>query len=1345
MSERENVRKLEGKERSVDFVKKVSSAKLETIKSETCIRPRFANHTLSSLMKRRTPINSRKKSSTMSTRASKKSQKSLVYNRPSGIYKRHSITKQNKSMQALMTILKWEKADYRASVSRQDSELTGTVCECTENTLVFLSSDLIKDVSRNLKKFAASPAKSVISRGEPTKVVNQPEKRVEDSHAHLEEKMKRTDLSPCLQDNTEENIRDNMKENCTTIDIARQSQPSDVEKKLANSHREIKVLHRRPKPNKPEERLAEDFSNKDCSAIETQIYRQNGPANVNDATTDNRKYAFRRGNRKTWAIRKAEIKHVNDERTYNVNLQSSRNSKFVRHVNNSRDKDDRSVVNCAVSIQNKGTFQKNLVFHNNQRVWRPPGVTRPSVIKSTMSLTQPTSQKSSKSTKRAIASMKNKYSSIEHTEMLNSEPTNASTSVNQSKMVMKENRDPRANRITKICEHFAEAKQQQRLQSGGTLSKKRHPTKGDSNTSNNHNNANPTRSRPTSRSRHWQTIKPREYSRNWNEQNRTESAVIYNKRSKPSEVIHTLKEIINGVKIDEDVEKNAVNMSNYDVFNNKESDSGLQALSNRDISAKMSQNDKTNFIKNKHFDEPNRSFNQSVQKSISTQKEERPDSTESLKLTQIATQSSSYNNNIVKVGCNTTHYNIICRDAEVSCALISSTNSKADIDSTAIGDKTMTLEDVPVHAESIMHAESNAEDEYFDKSKKLPISECKRTLSTEMTLELEDYDIMDTPAKPTSNFIRDEKIINGNSQALLKLLENFDDKTMTLEDVPVHAESIMHAESNAEDEYFDKSKKLPISECKRTLSTEMTLELEDYDIMDTPAKPISNFIRDEKIIDGNSQALLKLLESFDDKTMTLEDVPVHAKSIMHAESNAENEYFDKSKKLPISECKRTLSAEMTLELEDYDIMDTPAKASNNFIRDDEKIIDGNSQALLKLLESFDDKTMTLEDVPVHAKSIMHAESNAEDEYFDKSKKLPISECKRTLSTEMTLELEDYDIMDTPAKPTSNFIRDKEKIIDENSQTLLKLLENFDDKPNIVINRPQTFDRDNVNYIWQYLFTERYPLPSSSIYNYNYPWTDEEIAKCYGIESEHEDMSSCSSEEVMSESNVKNIPSDVTAASELAGECASFYKAGELYKFINYENLSFPKPEEIKNRDEETIEDYEIVEKGGSCVNCEIVNRSRSKCDAKCCCFDMANAEDNDGFSTCSSRSSNSVQMCECDISLYKLPISKYYQLVKQKKIKSLSELMVQGMIEKEYKFKVLQLVDDMKEYKGLQLIEDENNDETAGAVKTLALPTTAEKTFSIISLENLLSLIYFILSFIVFWYLEVWFQFDPAT
>lgn len=405
MSVSEKVTKSEGKERSVNFTEKISSVKLETAGSETCIQPRFASHTLSSLMKRRTPINSRKKSLTSmkSAKTPKKLRKTVIYSKLNGIYKRRSVTKQSKNMQALRTILKREKWDHRASVSRQDSELTGTVCECAENSLVFLPNDLIKDVSRDLKKCAASPAKSMVSRGEPAKV-NRPEKRVKDSHAHLLEKMRHTDndLFSCLQSNTE--ICDDIK-NRTIIDIAHQSQTSDEEKKFANSHRRWRPM------SEPGERLA----NEDCFTIDTQTHRQS----VND-TTDH-KYAFHRENRKTWAIRKAETKrhdvtmHGNVDHTYNVDLQRSRNSKFMRHVDNSRDKDDRSVVNCSVSTQKKGTFQKNLVFIN-QRAWRPPGVTKSSIIKSTISLPQPTSQKSSRTTEKSIASTENKYSSIEHVE-----------------------------------------------------------------------------------------------------------------------------------------------------------------------------------------------------------------------------------------------------------------------------------------------------------------------------------------------------------------------------------------------------------------------------------------------------------------------------------------------------------------------------------------------------------------------------------------------------------------------------------------------------------------------------------------------------------------------------------------------------------------------------------------------------------------------------------------------------------------------------------------------------------------------------------------------------------------
>lgn len=222
-----------------------------------------------------------------------------------------------------------------------------------------------------------------------------------------------------------------------------------------------------------------------------------------------------------------------------------------------------------------------------------------------------------------------------------------------------------------------------------------------------------------------------------------------------------MKEIINSTRENEDIEENDVNVPNNDVFNNKEDDDSLQVLSIRDVSTKISRDDEA------HFNEPNRSFDQLDWKSISTQTEEDLDSTEILKLTQISMQSSNCNN-VIEIGCNTTHYNAICKDAEVSCNLIDLTNSETDIDSTAIGDKTLISKDVSIQTESIMHVEYK----YFDKN--------KQSLNTETTsvseTKLQTYGITKETSAKMISFIRDEKkIINENSQTFL-LPRNSDDK-----------------------------------------------------------------------------------------------------------------------------------------------------------------------------------------------------------------------------------------------------------------------------------------------------------------------------------------------------------------------------------------------------------------------------------------------------------------------------------------------------------------------------------------------------------------------------------------
>lgn len=355
-----------------------------------------------------------------------------------------------------------------------------------------------------------------------------------------------------------------------------------------------------------------------------------------------------------------------------------------------------------------------------------------------------------------------------------------------------------------------------------------------------------------------------------------------------------------------------------------------------------------------------------------------------------------------------------------------------------------------------------------------------------------------------------------------------------------------------------------------------------------------------------------------------------------------------------------------------------------------------------------DKILTLEDTEY----ITHAENNVEDTYSDKNKKFSINKCKESLSTETILKLQDYDIMgETSAKMTS-FIRNEEKIIDENSQTLLKLPKNSDDKMNIDIDTFQAsikYSNDSVNN----LFLEKSHRSSSSIYDYEVSCSSEDLAEHLENDIQHGNM-------VMSE---LNIPSDVIAAFELAAERArNLRKAIVIY----YENLI---SRETEKREEE-IEDYETIKKCASFINCEIENRKRSDCDAKYCDF-VAYGENIDRFSTCSSRSSNSDEMYES--TLQKLSLADYCDLVDKKKIKWLDKLVLQAM-QKEYTLEVL------------KSRETENNDgdfDAAGTIKTLALPTV-EKTSSIISYGNLLALIYCILCSIIFWYLQVSFRCDPA-
>lgn len=262
------------------------------------------------------------------------------------------------------------------------------------------------------------------------------------------------------------------------------------------------------------------------------------------------------------------------------------------------------------------------------------------------------------------------------------------------------------------------------------------------------------------------------------DQHRNESTLIYSKRSRTLEVIHTLKKIIDSVKEDEDAKENAVKNNDFD---HKKNYSEIQTSPNCDTS----QNKELHmFTKDLNLDGADRSFSRS-RKSISTQTElESPsyykidveknqDLKETLKLTRIvATQTSpSYSKNVVEVGCNTTPY-IVGNDVEISCDLIGITNLEIEVDSTTIEDKSTS--DVPIRTTkslSVQHIEDTNE------NKELPLSECKKTLNTKMSLKLDNCDSVEIPAKTTNDAVRAKKIIH--EKACQVSLKSSNDKTNT--------------------------------------------------------------------------------------------------------------------------------------------------------------------------------------------------------------------------------------------------------------------------------------------------------------------------------------------------------------------------------------------------------------------------------------------------------------------------------------------------------------------------------------------------------------------------------------
>ncbi|XP_036150032.1 uncharacterized protein LOC105827915 isoform X2 [Monomorium pharaonis] len=775
--------------------------KLRITMNETHSRPHFACHTQSSLMKTRTPKKLKKNNSSLTKDMSepKKLQGNII-SRLNGVHKRRSnIIKQSKSMQMLIMILKQQRDRRIIDLSSSgNSKLAETSC-LLESSLVSLPTDLIKDISCDLKRCTGSPAKSVtLCAKEQTKVVNKSEKSIEeDSHDSSQDGLN------CAERN---NSRDtlNFAEDNATANIACKLELhlSNEEKKSADSRREVEIhnqikSNRSPSPSSrfyyrtESEEKHNDFPNKTYSEAQTR------PESVN-ATTTKRKYKVWQKNKKAWT-----------------------RNEYVDNRQNNWTANERSVVNTNATTWKRDAFQKNLVF--NQRAWRPPGIVKTRITESLTSL-QSLSQKSSLSGGKSIASTKSKRSSIEDID----ESTSASVSTNQTTALMKENRDPRANRMTKISEHLTETKQRQRLQGGGTFpKKKRSKTKINPKVLERDDAKFPI---PKSKSRHSQTqpIMPEESSNISNvKQHCTESteSLIYSKRTKTQEVIHTLKEIIDSVKEDENADRVATKNDN----DHEKNDSKIPKLLNRDTlrSNKTCTTDvnwnRAEILSPRKSVSTQTDFDIPLHHKIDTEKEK--DSMEILKLTQsVATQTSpSYNRNAVEIGCNTS--NVVCNDVGVSCNFIDPINLKTEVDPITIENESSEV------SSSLKHIKINTGSGDINKNEEHSLSERKKTLNTEMSLKLKNCSDVEILSKMTNDEAK-KTMHEEACQVSLQSSKKFDNKTNT--DIDKQEESTKYfnnhgASSTSVNNLFLERSRLSICEYTASCSSEEVAECLEND------------------------------------------------------------------------------------------------------------------------------------------------------------------------------------------------------------------------------------------------------------------------------------------------------------------------------------------------------------------------------------------------------------------------------------------------------------------------------------------------------------------------------------
>lgn len=241
-------------------------------------------------------------------------------------------------------------------------------------------------------------------------------------------------------------------------------------------------------------------------------------------------------------------------------------------------------------------------------------------------------------------------------------------------------------------------------------------------------------------------ITPKKYSSTWSgvDRCRVEPTLIYKRRSRPSEVINELREIINSTRGDDSAEESNIN-NVPEISVRKENDREMLLSTNHDVPAKTSPHNELHLTTIENANTVDRSFRPS-RRSIGVQTDapslsendfERDlDSTKISKSTRtVDTQTSlSSNEHAIEVGCNTVSYNTSCEDTGISCDLIDLTSSlRADINPTAIKDKSSdnVMDNVSIHTTEswcVKYNGANTEDECTDHVAKAVVATPSRTI-----------------------------------------------------------------------------------------------------------------------------------------------------------------------------------------------------------------------------------------------------------------------------------------------------------------------------------------------------------------------------------------------------------------------------------------------------------------------------------------------------------------------------------------------------------------------------------------------------------------------------------------